>query len=76
MSHAAVREVLADMAPRLESAATEVEDARKALDLALERRNELIVAAVDQGMTQRRIAALSRIGSPHVIRILAAADAI
>jgi hypothetical protein len=70
----AVREVLADMAPRIEAAAADVEDARTALELALERRNGLIVAAVDQGMAQNRAAALARIKGPHVIRILAEAD--
>jgi thiamine pyrophosphokinase len=70
----AVREVLADMAPRIEVAAQDVDDARTALQLALERRNELIVVACDQGMTQHRVATLARIKPPHVIRILAGAD--
>lgn len=67
----AVREVLADLAPRLQAAGWAVEDARTALGLAIERRNELIVAGVDEGMTQSRVAALAGVKPPHVIRIVA-----
>lgn len=70
----AVREVLSDLAPRLEAARGAVEDARTALGLAIERRNELIVAGVDEGMTQSRVAALAGVKPPHVIRIVAEAS--
>lgn len=68
---AAAHEVLADMAPRLRAARAEVDDARLALALAITRRNELVVAAVDQGMRGSAVAAAAGVKPPHVIRILA-----
>lgn len=65
-----VREVLADMRPRLEAAGRDVADARTALDLALTRRNELAVAAVDEGMAQKDVAAAIGVKPPHLIRLL------
>lgn len=64
-------EVAGGMAERIAAAAVEVEDARDALTLAVARRNELIVAAVDAGMTQTTAARLAGLKPPSLIAILA-----
>lgn len=64
------REVLSDMRPRLEAAGKDVADAKLAVKLALERRNELAVAAVDEGMAQTEVARLVEVKPPHLTRIL------
>lgn len=69
------REVAGGMADRLKAAAVEVADADDALTLARARRNELIVQAVDEGMTQSAVARLAGLKAPSLIPILAAAYA-
>ncbi len=63
--------VLQDITPRLEQAVADVEDGRLQLELALERRDRLIVQAVDEGMRQSQVAALAKVSAPHVVKILA-----
>jgi hypothetical protein len=63
--------VLTDMKPRLEAAAAAVISARDAHQAALEIRNELVVAAVDHGMSLRTVARAARITPPRVCAILA-----
>lgn len=65
-----VRAVLTDIPDRLEASAREVADLREQLAIALQRRNTLIVTAVDAGMEQRRVAERAGVKPPHVIRIL------
>lgn len=69
-----VREVVADLTPRLAAAAGEVADLRKQLDVALQRRDALIVQARTEGMTQVAIARAAKVSQPHIIRVLAAAE--
>lgn len=63
--------VLQDLQPRLEAAVSEVADARLQLEVALERRDRLVVQAVDEGMQQSRVAKIAGVSPPHVIKILA-----
>lgn len=49
--------VLTDMKPRLQAAAIAVADAHKAYKLALEVRDELVETAINEGMSQRQVAA-------------------
>lgn len=58
--------VLTDMEPRLRAAAADVRDAEDRLKAARELRNELIVAAIDNGMAQR---AISRITGLTISRV-------
>jgi DNA-directed RNA polymerase specialized sigma subunit len=69
-----VRAVARDLAPRLRKAADDVADARKAVELALERRDKLIVQARTEGMSQTAIATHARVSQPHIVRLLAAAE--
>lgn len=62
--------VLTDMKPRLEAAARDAEDARDKLRDALELRDQLVIAAVDAGMSQRAVAAAARIAVSRVSGIL------
>jgi hypothetical protein len=68
-------EVAGGYAQRIAAAAVEVEDARDALRLAVARRNELLVSAVDQGMTQTAAAKFAGLKPPSLIAILAASYA-
>lgn len=69
-TRARIQAVLTDIPDRLAASAREVADLREQLAIALARRNDLIVAAVDAGMEQRRVAERAGIKPPHVIRIL------
>ncbi len=62
--------VLTDMKPRLEAAAAAAEDAEDAYHAAVELRNQLVVAAVDAGMSQRAVAAAARVTVSRVSGIL------
>lgn len=62
--------VLPDMGPRLEAASAAVRDARDALQLRIEAFHELIVTAVDEGMSQRAVARHAGVSQPHVNRLL------
>lgn len=69
-----VSPVLTDMNPRLEAAAAEVADARDALAAAMERRDALVVAAIDHGMSQRQAARAAGISVARVIAVLASSQ--
>lgn len=64
------REVLPDIGERLRAARTDVDDARLEVRLALARRDELAVHAVDEGMRQKDVAAAIGVKPPHLIRII------
>ncbi|MDO8107161.1 hypothetical protein Q6348_08120 [Isoptericola sp. b441] len=66
-----VSTVLTDMNPRLEAAAAAVADAREVLDDVREQRDMLVVAAIDQGMSQRAVAKAAGISVGRVVAILA-----
>jgi hypothetical protein len=51
-------EVLADLIPRIRAAAAEARDAADAAMLRQRQRDQLIVQAVDAGVSQRRIVAI------------------
>jgi len=62
--------VLTDMNPRLQTAAAEVASTRDAHRAALEVRDELVITAVDNGMSQRKVAAAAGITVARVCAIL------
>lgn len=66
--------VITDMKPRLEAASAAVSDAAEALTDARRLRDELVVTAVDQGMSLRAVAAAAGITSARVCAILAASQ--
>lgn len=70
-----MREVLQGMKPRLKAAAEAVEDAREAYQTKLEHRDALVVEAVDQGMSQRAVAAASGVRVGRISAILANSQA-
>lgn len=63
--------VRVDLAPRLDAAAAEVEQLRETLTRHLQQRNELIVQAVDEGMTQAAAARAAHVRPSTVTAILA-----
>lgn len=65
-----VAEVLLDFLPRIEAAADEIDDARALVRAATQRRDQLILDAVDAGVSQRAVAKAARVGQPRIIRIL------
>lgn len=67
---ARVAEVLLDFLPRIEAAANELDDAKALVHAATQRRNQLIVDAVDAGVSQRAVAKAARVGQPRIIGIL------
>jgi predicted XRE-type DNA-binding protein len=64
--------VLTDMKPRLEAAAADLADARDRYKAALELRNELVMAAVDHGMSQRHVAAAAHVAVSRISALLLA----
>lgn len=64
-------EVLADLPARLKAAAADVADAKGAWEHALKLRDELVVQAVDEGMTQRQVAKLIGVHFGRITPILA-----
>lgn len=68
------RAVLSDLTPRLEAAARAVKDAEVEYKLSLEQRDTLVVQAIDEGMTGRRVAQAAGVSQPHIIRILARSE--
>lgn len=68
----AAQPVLTDMKPRLEAAAADLADKRGAYELALALRNQLVVTAVDHGMSQRAVAAAAGISVSRVVALLLA----
>lgn len=67
--------VLEDYRPRLEAAARDVADAKTELELAITARNELVVDAVDHGMTQLAVANAAGVSQPTVTKILTLSQA-
>ena len=65
---------LTDMKPRLEAAAAAVSSARDKHQAELEVRDQLVVAAVDQGMSQRVVARLAGVSVARVCAILVNSD--
>lgn len=66
--------VLTDMNPRLEKASREVEDSRDIYAAARQRRNRLIIAAVDNGMAQRAVARVCGLTPARISAILLRGD--
>lgn len=64
-------EVLPDLLPRIAAAAAAVRDARDALQLRATQRDQLIVAAVDAGVSQRAVARAAGMSQTRIIAILA-----
>lgn len=64
-------EVLTDLPARITAAAASVRDARDAYDLALEQRDGLIVEAIDDGMSQLKVAELAGVRKGRISAILA-----
>lgn len=69
-----VSPVLTDMNPRLEAAAAAVADAREVLAAEMERRDHLVVAAIDHGMSQRHAARAAGVSVARVVAILSASQ--
>lgn len=65
------REVVPDLLPRIAKAAAAVRDADDAFRLAVRARDELIVEAVDEGITQRAVAERAKLSKGRIIAILA-----
>lgn len=66
-----VQSVRDELPARLTAAKGAVESAREALKLALQQRNDVIIAAVDAGMYQHDVARYVGVKQPQVVRILA-----
>jgi len=62
--------VLTDMTPRLAAAAAAVRDAEDRLKAARELRNDLVVTAVDGGMSQRSVSKVTGLAISRVNGIL------
>jgi len=69
------RAVAHGLAERVDAVVAEVADLRRQLDIALERRDALMVEARQEGMSQSTIAGKFKVSQPHVMRILASAQA-
>jgi hypothetical protein len=67
--------VRVDLTPRLEAAAEEVDQLRETLARHLQQRNQLIVQAVDEGMTQSAAARAAKVQPSTVTAILAGSQA-
>lgn len=63
-------EVVPDLLPRIEAAALEYSDARDAAELAQRLRDQLIVQAVDAGVSHRHIAAAAGVSKSRIVAIL------
>lgn len=71
-----VTEVAKDLPARLRAAAAAVKDAKKAYELRLQQRDELIVEAIDEhDMSQIRVAELAGVAKGRISPILAKAGA-
>jgi myo-inositol catabolism protein IolC len=66
--------VITDMKPRLVAAAAALADATEAATDARRLRDQLVVAAVDHGMSLRAVAAAAGVTSARVCAILAASQ--
>lgn len=68
----AAQQVVEDLEPRLRAARRAVVDAREHLGVELRTRDQLIVAAVDEGMQQRAVARAAGVSYQRVTAILIA----
>lgn len=68
-------EVLPDLTPRMKAAQESVRDAKDAYDLALQQRDELVVDAIDRGMSQKAVAGILGVAKGRVSAILASSQA-
>ncbi|MCW2754646.1 MAG: hypothetical protein JWQ32_2057 [Marmoricola sp.] len=64
------QEVVPDLLPRIRAAATDVRDATDAAQLAQRLRDQLIVQAVDAGISHRHIATAAGISKSRIVAIL------
>jgi len=64
------REVVPDLLPRIERAAADARDAVDAAQLAQRLRDQLIVQAVDAGISQRHVAKAAGVSKGRIIAIL------
>jgi predicted XRE-type DNA-binding protein len=68
-------EVAQNLPARLKAAAADVGDTRKAYELSLAARDELIVEAIDvEGMSQKAVADLAGVAKGRISAILAKPD--
>lgn len=68
-------EVAQDLPARLKAAAADVSDTRKAHELSLAARDELIVRAIDvEGMSQKAVADLAGVAKGRISAILASSQ--
>lgn len=66
--------VISDLKPRLEASRQAVAEARELLAAELERRDGLIVSAIDEGMAQRAVAVAAGVSNTRVVAVLAVSD--
>lgn len=64
------REVVPDLLPRIRRAATDARDAVDAAQLAQRLRDQLIVQAVDAGVSHRHIASAAGVSKSRIVAIL------
>lgn len=69
-------EVVPDMLPRIHAAAVAVREAEEARTLRAAQRDALIVQAVDQGVSQRAVAAAAGLSRARIVGLLLAAGAL
>jgi hypothetical protein len=67
-------EVLADLPTRIRAARDVVNDRKKAYNLALAQWKDLIVEAVDSGMTQTQVAAMAGVAKGRIHAVLVASQ--
>lgn len=63
-------EVVSDLLPRIRAAATAARDAQDSAMLRRRQRDELIVEAVDAGVSQRAIAAAAGVKKSRIVAIV------
>lgn len=64
------QEVVPDLLPRIRVAASDARDAMDAAQLAQRLRDQLIVQAVDAGVSHRHIAAAAGVSKSRIVAIL------
>ena len=67
--------VATDLPNRMAAAVEEVKDTRDAYELALAQRDQLVVEAIDRGMTQTQVAKLAGVQKGRISAILANSQA-
>lgn len=68
------QQVITDLVPRLNAARDAVRDAREVLAAELQKRDQLIVNAIDEGMAQRAVASHAGVSGTRVVAVLAGSD--